>query len=180
MLSRLCVNPELKQLLATKPDIFVYAESLIFSKPRSTQKQFLQDYDCYHLTAVKNTCRRGISVFYLKQHRFVLSKDLVSNQYDIVWVKLQNTEQKMVFCFFYSPGENKSACERLRFYDELRAGYKKHSKIFNIFLLGDSNARLGSFSQDKGINGQYVSNNKANFLGFLDYTGLTYLNAIYA
>ena len=106
---------------------------------------------------------------------------MVSKEYDIAWVKLENMEQTIVFCFFYAPGENKSASERSRFYDELREGYKKYSKKFNIFLLGDSNARLGSFSQDKSIKGQYVSNNnKANFLGFLDYTGLIYLNAIYA
>ena len=60
----------------------------------------------------------------------------------------------MIFCFFYAPCENKSASERLRFYDELREGYKKYSKKLDIFLLGDSNARLGTFSQDKSINGQ--------------------------
>ena len=181
MLSRLSVNPELKLLLSTEPDIFVYAESLLFSKPGSTLAQILQDYDCYHQVAVKNSCRRGLSVFYLKKHRFVLSKDLASKEYDIAWVKLENMEQTMIFCFFYAPGENKSASERLRFYDELREGYKKYSKKFDVFLLGDSNARLGSFSQDKSINGRYVSNNnKAYFLGFLDYTGLIYLNAIYA
>ena len=85
------------------------------------------------------------------------------------------------FAFFTHPGENRSSSERLQFYDELREGYKTYSKKFNIFLLGDSNVRLGSFSQDKNINGQYVSNNnKANFLGFLEYTGLIYLNAIFA
>ena len=181
MLSRLSVNPELKLLLSTQPDIFVYAENLVFSQPGSTLKQILRDYDCYHLNAVKKTCRRGISVFYLKKHRFVLSKDLVSKQYDILWVKLENLEQKMVLCFFYAPCENRAESDRTCFYDELREGYKKYSNKINIFLLGDSNARLGSFSNDKSISGKYVSNNnKANFLGFLDYTGLIYLNAIYA
>ena len=87
----------------------------------------------------------------------------------------------MVFCFFYAPCENRAENDRSCFYDELREGYKKYSNKINIFLLGDSNARLGSFSNDKSISGKYVSNNnKAHFLGFLDYTGLIYLNAIYA
>ena len=86
MVSRLCVNPELKLVLSTKPDIFVYAETLLFTIPGSTLTRSLQDYDCYHVTAVKNSCRRGISVFYLKKHRFVLSKGLVSKEYDIVRV----------------------------------------------------------------------------------------------
>ena len=72
MLSRLSVNPELKLLLSTQPDIFVYAENLLFSKRGLTRSPILQRYDCYHLTAVKNTCRRGLSVYYLKKHRFVL------------------------------------------------------------------------------------------------------------
>ena len=140
MLSRLCLNPELKLLLSTKPDIFVYAETLLFSKPGLALTRSLQEYDCYHVTAVKNSCRRGISVFYLKKHRFILSKDLVSKKHDIVWVKLENKDQKMVFCFFYAAGENKSASERIRFYDELREGYKNYSNKLDIFLLGDSNA----------------------------------------
>ena len=63
MFSRLSVNRELKLLLSTEPDIFVYAESLLFSTPRSKPPQILQGYDCYHLTAIKNSSRRGLSVF---------------------------------------------------------------------------------------------------------------------
>ena len=71
--------------------------------------------------------------------------------------------------------------DRIGFYDELREGYKKYSDDCKVFFLGDSNARLGTYSQDKGINGKYISNNnKSLFLGFLEYTGLIYLNTIYA
>ena len=66
-----------------------------------------------------------------------------------------------------------------RLHDELREGYAKYSKNFKVFFLGDSNARLGLYSQEQGINGRYVSNNnKSIFLGFLEYTGLVYLNGI--
>ena len=93
--------------------------------------------------------------------------------------KIQKT--KLCSVFFYAPGENKSTTDRVGFYDELRAGYKRYSENHKVFFLGDSNARLGLYSQDRNINGQYTSNcNKALFLGFLEYTGLTYLNNIHA
>ena len=94
---------------------------------------------------------------------------------------MENAQDQLVFCFFYAPGGNRTQLEREGFYDELSKGYMKYAQKCKVFLLGDTNARLGSFSQDKNIHGQYVSNiNKANFLGFLDYSGLIYLNAIYA
>ena len=110
-----------------------------------------------------------------------MAKVKVSKKYDILWIKMENVHDKCVYCFFYAPGENRQQLEREGFYDELREGYKHFSKKFRVFFLGDSNARLGSYSQDKSIHGQYVSNiNKTNFLGFLDYSGLVYLNGIYA
>ena len=49
-----------------------------------------------------------------------------------------------------------------------------------IYLIGDSNARLGEFSGDQDINGLTKSNkNKSLFIGFLQYTGMKYLNRIY-
>ena len=182
MSSRLSVNPELKSLLSTEtPDVFVYAETMVYCSAKLNLRNSLLGYDCFHHTALKNSCRRGITVFYSQKHRYIISKDQVSKKYDIIWIKLENTRNKIVFCFFYAPGVNRTKMECTGFYDELREGYKNYSKSSKVFFLGDSNARLGFYSQDKGINGQYVSNNnKSLFLGFLDYTGLMYLNGIYA
>ena len=60
MSSRLSINPELKSFLATtNPDVFVYAESMVYSTSRHSLKHVLNGYDCFHHTAVKGTCRRG-------------------------------------------------------------------------------------------------------------------------
>ena len=65
MSSRLSVNPKLKSLLATtKPDIFAYAETMVYSKSKRSMQNVLPDYDCFHHTAVKESVRRGISVFF--------------------------------------------------------------------------------------------------------------------
>ena len=47
--------------------------------------------------------------------------------------------------------------------------------------MGDSNARLGDYSGDKDINGHTMrNNNQALLLGMVEYTGMAYLNRIYA
>ena len=173
MSSRLSVNPKLKSLLATtKPDIFAYAETMVYSKSKRSMQNVLPDYDCFHHTAVKDSVRRGISVFFLKEYRWVITKTHGSKKYDIIWIKMENVHDKLLFCFFYAPGENRQQLDREGFYDELREGYKQYSNC-KVFFLGDTNARLGSYSEDKNIHGQYVSNiNKTCFLGFLEYSGL--------
>ena len=46
--------------------------------------------------------------------------------------------------------------------------------------MGDTNARLGPALDDRNLHGQLISNrNKPLFLEFLQYSGLTILNAIY-
>ena len=121
MSSRLNTNPELKSLLATtNPDVFVYAESMVYSTSKHSLKNVLNGYDCFHHTAVKGTCRRGISVFFLEKYRWIMAKTQVSTKYDILWVKMENTTDSSVFCFFYAPGENRQQIDRFGFYDELR------------------------------------------------------------
>ena len=67
------------------------------------------------------------------------------------------------------------------FYSALQERFDKFKELGKIFMLGDSNARLGSFLEDKDINGNPVSNkNKPLLLGFLDYTGLQVLNKVFA
>ena len=84
MSSRLRTNPELKLLLSSNPDVFVYAESLVYSQSKHHSQNVLLGYDTFHLAAARNSCKRGISVFYLKKHRFIMSKDRVSKNYDII------------------------------------------------------------------------------------------------
>ena len=87
----------------------------------------------------------------------------------------------IIFCFFYAPGAHHPENERISFYDELRDGYGKYQKNVQIFLLGDSNARLGYFSLDRDIHGKFVSNsNKPLFLGFLEYSGAQYVDGYFA
>ena len=177
MAARLSVNPELQSLLRTEPDIFVYSEALVYTQP----KMKLPGYHTFIHTAQRNTCRRGMAIFYLQKYRYFITKDHASKKYDIVWLKLKNERGTTVFCYFYSPGDNRSWEERSGFYDELSQGWRRYKTGVRIFMLGDSNARLGSLSGDANIDGKLTSNNnKPLFLGFIRYTGLTYLNSLFA
>ena len=85
-----------------------------------------------------------------------------------------------VFCFFYAPGESHTEIERTSFYDDLRKVYERYPKDVSIFMIGDSNARLGKFSLDKDVNGKFKCNkNKPHFLGFLSFTAMSYVNGTY-
>ena len=53
--------------------------------------------------------------------------------------------------------------------------------LVKFFLVGDTNARLGTVLNARNLHGQLISNrNKPLFLEFLQYSGLTILNAIYS
>ena len=76
---------------------------------------------------------------------------------------------KTYFCFFYAPGDHHNQSLRMKFYSELQESFDKFSKLGKIFMLGDTNARLGSVLGDKDIKGVLVSNkNKPLLPGFLD------------
>ena len=113
MSSRLDANPELKSLLDIKPDLFVYAENLIYTKSKLKSQNGLPGYGAFHLTANRKIGQRGISVFFLEKHRHIISKSLVSKKYDIIWVKLANNTNNAVFCFFYAPGGTKALNARV-------------------------------------------------------------------
>ena len=104
MSSRLNINPQLKSLLATTPDIFAYTESMVYAKSKQSLQRLLPGCDCFHHTAVKGSCRRGISVFFLEQYRWVMAKTRASQKHDILWIKMENSYDKLIFCFFYAPG----------------------------------------------------------------------------
>ena len=71
--------------------------------------------------------------------------------------------------FFYAPGAHLPEEIRLKFYSIFTKKYDKFASKGKVFLIGDSNARLGNFVNDLDINGKPVSNkNKPLFLGFLE------------
>ena len=141
-LSRLRANPELINILMDLPDIFVYAESCLYSSVASP----LPKYDLLLHTAKRNSCRRGLAVLFLQKYRYCLSKDLSSKIFDILWLKLKNDVRDEAYCFFYAPGQHHPEKMRMELYDELRSGFERYSIDVKIFLLGDSNARLGAYS----------------------------------
>ena len=90
-----------------------------------------------------------------------------------------------VYCclllFFYSPGEHHCVVLRTEFYAELKKGFDYFDFRGKVFLLGDTNARLGCYLDDRNLQGMLVSNkNKPLLLGFLDYTGVSILNKSFA
>ena len=155
MSSRLSVNPELKSLLSTKPDIFVYGEAMVYTDPKIN----LTNYHAFVHTAQHKTCRRGMVIFYLKKYRYLITKDSASKKYDIVGIKLGNGSDTIVFCYFYAPGENRCLEDRSGFYDELCQGWRRYKTGTKIYMFGDLNARLESLSHDIGISGNFISNN---------------------
>ena len=177
LIPRLKVNPELMNFMATEPDIFAYGESLVF---RCTGDMCIPGYNAITHKALKERMRRGIVVYYKKKLNQIITKARSSKKFDIIWLRMETPIDEILICFFYAPGVHHEEDRREEFYDELREGVDKY-KDKKIFLMGDSNARLGEYSQDKNIHGEHISNkNKTLFLGLLDYTGMTLLNKIYA
>ena len=141
-LSRIRTNPELLNLLGELPDVFVYAESCVYTSITSP----LSKYDLLIHAAKRKSCRRGLAVLFLQKHRYSISKDHTSKRFDILWLKFKNDFRDEVYCFFYAPGQHHPEKMRMELYDELRSGFERYSIDVKIFLLGDSNARLGAYS----------------------------------
>ena len=176
LIQRVTVNPVLKEFLNEKPDIFAYGESLIF---RSTKELKLDGYKTIVHRAQIKGMRRGIVIYFKEKFANIITKEHTSNKYDIIWLRMKNSQDECIFAFFYAPGANHDEKKREEFYDELRKGIDRY-KENKIYLLGDSNARLGEYSGDRDIKGKFQSNkNKALFIGLVEYTGLKYLNRIY-
>ena len=180
LLKRLKVNPALRKLLDKRPDIFVYGESGMSTK----RGLFLKDYIfIFHRSYIKaaDKYRRGLVIFYLKKYQHFISKVYSSKIFDIVWIRVKFECEAVYFCFFYAPGSHLPEDVRLKFYHIFTAQYDKFSQKSKVFLMGDSNTRLGKVLNDMDIHGNHVSNkNKPLFLGFLDYSGLTLLNRKYS
>ena len=95
-------------------------------------------------------------------------------------MRLVTSKQNIYFCFFYAPGDHHETSVRRSFYDFFIKAYDKFAPLGKVYLIGDTNARLGPFLNDVDINGRSVSNRNRNFLkSFLEYTGLAVLNKKY-
>ena len=90
------------------------------------------------------------------------------------------SKEDIFFCFFYAPGDHHETSVRRSFYDFFTRAYDKFAPLGKVYLIGDTNARLGPFLNDIDINGRNVSNRNRNLLmSFLEFTGLTVLNIKY-
>ena len=171
-------NPELRKFLELKPDIFVYGETCT----PSSLGLSIKGYACYLHKAklnVANNYRRGLAVFYLEKYRFLLTKVYSSKTYDIIWVRL-DFPQPLFFCFFYSPGSHHPLPVRTKFYELFSTQYSRFASLGKVYLLGDTNARLGHLLNDKDVHGKFITNsNQPLVLDFLEYSGLVILNSIF-
>ena len=174
---RLTMNPELRKFLSRKPDIFVYGET----GAHSSQGLSISGYTCYTHTSKLNTngnYRRGLAIFYLSKYRHTLTKIYSSNVYDIVWFCFDSPFKTLYFCFFYAPGSHHPYPVRAKFYEIFSSQYSRFATLGQVYLLGDTNARLGQLLNDRNVHGVYTTNsNKPLFLEFLQYSGLTILNS---
>ena len=130
-----------------KPDIFTYGEAQI----SSPQNLFLNGYSCYlHQTKPTslNNFRQGLAIFYLDKYKFRLSKAYASVKFDIVLMRLEDNEETVHFCFFYSPGAHHPLIVQKKCYDIFSSKFNKFAALGRVFLMGDTNARLGPFLQD--------------------------------
>ena len=173
---RLRANPELGRFLLRKPDIFAYGETCTHS-PRGLS---ISGYTCYVHKSKLNTpgnYRRGLAIFYLSKYRHVLTKVYSSKNYDVVWFSHESPIGKLFFCFFYAPGSHHPYPARAKFYDIFSTQFSRFASLGKVYLLGDTNARLGQLLQDKNVHGVFTTNsNNPLFLEFLQYSGLTILN----
>ena len=96
---RLRTNPELINLLNTKPDVFAYGEV----QTPSSHDLKIDEYICFLLKstiASPSSHRRGIAIFILEKYRFVFTKVYASKTFDIVWMRFKTAKENLHFCFF--------------------------------------------------------------------------------
>ena len=118
ILKRLKVNPGLNKFLDTKPDIFTYGESLV----TSSQGLSLEGYNFFlHRSFLRDNCkcRRGLVVFFKRDHAYRISKVYSSRLFDIIWLRLVTNTVTIYICFFYAPGAHHEEILREKFYNTL-------------------------------------------------------------
>ena len=136
LISRLAVNPVLKDFLDKKPDIFAYGESLVFRRKKDLK---LLGYKVIVHKAQLKGLKRGIVIYYKEKLANIITKEHSSDKYDIIWLRMKSPDNESLIAFFYAPGANHDEKHREEFYDELREGIDRY-KQNKIYLMGDSNA----------------------------------------
>ena len=92
-------------------------------------------------------------------------------------MRLDIGSEVIFFCFFYAPGAHHPLPVRNRFYDIFTTKFSAFEFQSKIYMLGDTNAKLGSFLKDKNIHGKFSSYANAQLLrDFIDFFGLIVLN----
>ena len=134
-------NLQLCELISSLVDMFIFVETKLH-KPTNTSS-LLPNYDVISHLAKRKTCRRGISVFYSSKIRYRITTDFISKKFDIIWLRLKLQHKDQIFCFFYAPGANHPDEDITSFYDDFREGYQRYPDDVEIFIMGDSYARLG-------------------------------------
>ena len=103
MASRIGANPVLHTLLETLPEIFVYGEALIYKHSNIPK---IPGYSVILHTALKNTVRGGIAVYFKEELSGALSLDSASKTYDIIWIRLKTSKKENIPRLFNSPVTN--------------------------------------------------------------------------
>ena len=96
-------------------------------------------------------------------------------------MRLKTISEPLFLCCFYAPGSHHPLLVRRKFYDFFSRKFADFAALGKVYLIGDTNARLGIVLEDRNLRGQLTSNaNKPLFLEFLEYSGLVILNSVYS
>ena len=82
-------------------------------------------------------------IFFKREHMQKIAKVYASKLFDIVWLRLATKSGSFYICFFYAPGAHHEEVFRIKFYNTLCKSFEKFGKLGKVFMLCDSNARLG-------------------------------------
>ena len=95
-------------------------------------------------------------------------------------MRFKTAKENLHFCFFYAPGSHHPLQLRVQFYDIFTTKFKEFAAEGKVYLIGDTNARLGIALNDRNYKDQLITNsNKALLTEFLEYSGLVILNKVY-
>ena len=91
LISRVQINPELKQFLYKRPDVFAYGEALIY---KHTKEINIRGYRTVVHTVDKRGRRRGIVVYYREKLAEVIMIEHKSKKYDILWLRMKSLQDE--------------------------------------------------------------------------------------
>ena len=135
-----------------------------YNQERVVFKRIPNNYAPLHKKDNNRICRRGIAVFILEKYSQNITKVSSSPNFDIIWLRMATKYTPIYLCFFYAPGEHHREVLRTEFYNVLQKDFDNFNSLGKVFILGDSNARLGRYLNDRNIHGQLVSNKNKPFL----------------